>query len=69
MSFSDDLRCGSPYSIDSRDEIEQVVVDPELGLVLNTSALATTDDERDKEELKEAKEEEKEAKEAEEEEA
>ena len=44
-------------------------MDPELGLVLNTSALATTDDERDEEELKEAKEEEKEVKEAEKEEA
>ena len=60
-SFSDDLRCGSPYLIDSRDEIEQVLVDHEFGLVLNTSALATTDDERDEEESKEAKEEEKEA--------
>ena len=45
-----------------------MVVDPDLGLVLNINALANTDDEKEEEEQREAKEEEKEA-EAEEKEA
>ena len=38
-SFSDELSQSSPYSIDSLDEINQVIVDPEEGLVINVDAL------------------------------
>ena len=38
-SFSDELAQSSPYSIDSLDEINQVIVDPNEGLVLNVDAL------------------------------
>ena len=35
--FSDDLQNSPPKSVDSADELQQVVVDPERGLILNTN--------------------------------
>ena len=44
-TFSDELQDSSPRSVDSPDKLEQVIVDPDRGLILNVDALADPDDE------------------------